>query len=487
MLKNINLGLLTTKMQAEKNTQKPPSKKDKKPEDSLKEIVSLCKRRGFVFPGSEIYGGLSNTYDYGPLGIELLRNLKNEWWRSFVSNRSDVVGLDSSIMLHPKVWEASGHLNSFNDPLVDCKHCKARLRADQYLEDKNIKTNGLSLEEVKEIFLSKSNEFACPQCGNKNTFTEVRQFNLMFSTKMGSVSGADDTVYLRPETAQGIFINFKNIVDSCRVKVPFGVAQIGKSFRNEIVARQFVFRTREFEQLEMEFFCKPGSQKEWFEYWVKFCHEWLIHIGLNKENIQIRKHEASELSFYSENTVDLEYHYPFGWGELWGIASRTDYDLKQHSNYTSKPLSYFDSETNEHYTPYVVEPALGLNRLFLALLCDAYQVENAGSKEQRIYLTLHPKIAPIKAGIFPLQKKDGLLEIATELHKDLAYDFPVELDSSGSIGKRYYRQDELGTPFCITIDYQTKEDQTVTLRHRDDARQERVQLGQIKKLLKERL
>ena len=472
-------------MQAKTNLEKINNKT--KPDDNLKEIVALCKRRGFVFPGSEIYGGLSNTYDYGPMGVELLRNLKNEWWKTFVSRREDILGLDSSIMLHPKVWEASGHLTSFNDPLIDCKNCKIRFRADQYLEEKNIITKGLNLTQIKEIFKTNIDKFTCSTCGNKNSFTEVRQFNLMFSTKMGSVENEDELIYLRPETAQGIFINFKNILDSSRVKIPFGIAQIGKSFRNEIVARQFIFRTREFEQLEMEYFCKPGTQKEFFDYWLLFCKDWLEEIGLSKENIRIRKHEKSELSFYSDKTADIEFQYPFGWGELWGIASRTNYDLNQHSKYSNKSLEYFDNESNEHFTPYVIEPALGLNRLFLAVLCNAFNVENPGKKEQRIYLKLDPKIAPIKVGIFPLQKKDGLYETALKIYKNLSQTITSEFDSSGSIGKRYYRQDELGTPFCITIDYQTKEDQTVTLRYRDDGRQERLKISNLKKVLFEKL
>lgn len=457
-------------------------------EDSLKEIVALCKRRGFVFPGSEIYGGLSNTFDYGPYGIELLRNLKNEWWHSFVSSRDDVVGLDSSIILHSRVWDASGHLDSFHDPLVDCKNCQARIRADQYLEEKqDIASRELGLKEIRQIFQKEGKNFACPQCGEKNTFTEPRQFNLMFATRMGSVGEAEEKVYLRPETAQGIFINFRNIVDTCRVKLPFGVAQIGKSFRNEIVARQFVFRTREFEQLEMEFFCTPGTQKKHFDHWVEFCLQWLYDLGIKKDNLRIRQHEAKELSFYSENTLDIEYRFPFGWGELWGIASRTNYDLKRHAAYSKKKLTYFDAEKNESYLPYVVEPALGLNRLFLAVLSDAYEVEKPNSKEQRVYLKLDPRLAPVKAGIFPLQRKDGLFEIAHSMHRKLCKTFALEFDHAGSIGKRYYRQDELGTPFCFTVDYQTKKDNTLTVRYRDDLKQERISIEQSLNFLRDKL
>ena len=466
------------------------TKKDKRssPEDTLKDIVALAKRRAFVFPGSDIYGGLSNTFDYGPYGTELLRNLKNEWWQAFVSSRSDVVGLDSSIILHPKVWKASGHLDCFNDPLIDCKNCRGRFRADQYLEEfHNIKAANMDLEAIKENFQKKGKDYACPSCGKTNTFTAPRQFNLMFATRIGSVSSSGGEVYLRPETAQGIFINFRNVLDTCRVKIPFGIAQIGKSFRNEIIARQFIFRTREFEQLEMEFFCKPNTQKEWFDYWVNFCSAWLLSLGINKENLRTRFHSTEELSFYSETTADLEYKFPFGWGELWGIASRTDYDLKQHEKHSNKKLVYYDAETNEKYIPYVVEPALGLNRLFLAVLANAYAVEKTGTKEQRVYLKLHPRLAPVKAGIFPLQKKDGLPEIAEKIYQQLSCHYPVDIDHVGSIGKRYYRQDELGTPFCFTVDYQTKEDQTVTLRFRDTTKQQRIPLTQIQAIMEEKL
>ncbi len=460
-------------------------KKEKKndrpaPEDHLKDIVALCKRRGFVYPGSEIYGGLSNTFDYGPYGAELLRNLKNEWWKAFVHKHENVVGLDSSILLHPRVWEASGHVGSFNDPMVDCKACKARIRADHYLEERlGDAGRNLTLDQMANIFTEKAAELTCPSCGAAGQFTSPRQFNLMFSTRTGAAAGSDMEVYLRPETAQGIFINFKNIADTCRVKIPFGVAQIGKSFRNEIVARQFVFRTREFEQMEMEFFCAPGTQKDWFTYWVDFCTDWLHKLGIRGENLRVRAHDPEELSFYSEGTSDIEYKFPFGWGELWGIASRTNYDLNRHAEFSRKNLEYFDQEKNEKYIPYVVEPALGLNRLFLAVLSDAYYVENEGDKEQRTVLKLHPKLAPVKVGIFPLQKKDGLAEIAREIYDELSMLFPCEYDTSGSIGKRYYRQDELGTPFCVTVDYDTKENGTVTVRHRDETTQERISKDQL--------
>ncbi|MCB1320125.1 MAG: glycine--tRNA ligase, partial [Leptospiraceae bacterium] len=412
----------------------------------------------------------------------------NEWWRAFVHNRSDVVGLDSSIMLHPEVWVASGHKHNFNDPLIDCKNCKARYRADQYIEEHFDATiQSPDMEKLSDLFKAHGSDMTCPACGSKGTFTEPRQFNLMFSTRMGSVSGSDMEVDLRPETAQGIFINFKNIVDSCRVKIPFGVAQIGKSFRNEIIARQFVFRTREFEQMEMEFFCEPGTQKEWFAYWTEFCMNWLYDMGIQPENLRIRAHEEQELSFYSDGTSDIEYQFPFGWGEIWGIASRTDYDLTAHAKHSNKKLEYNDQENNRKYIPYVVEPALGLNRLMLTVLCDAYAVENEGTKEQRTILKLHPRLAPVKAGIFPLQKKDGLPEIAKDIYDRLCRLFPVDYDASGAIGKRYYRQDEIGTPFCITVDYDTKENNTVTVRHRDSTEQERVAIDALPGYLADRL
>lgn len=477
-------GLLSVERGESMGKNEPDQKQKKEKattiEDTLKDVVALCKRRGFVYPGSEIYGGLSNTFDYGPYGVELMRNLKNEWWRRFVTEREDVVGLDSSIILHPGVWEASGHVQSFNDPMIDCKKCRTRVRADQYLEEKlGSEGTNLTLEQMTHIFETKVDQLPCPSCGATGEFTQPRQFNLMFSSRMGSTAGSDMEVYLRPETAQGIFINFKNIADTCRVRIPFGVAQIGKSFRNEIVARQFVFRTREFEQMEMEFFCRPGTQKEWFDHWVDYCASFLHSLGLKKENLKVRPHDPEELSFYSENTVDIEYRYPFGWGELWGIASRTDYDLNKHAEHSKKNLEYFDQEQNEKYIPYVVEPALGLNRLFLAILTDAYEVENEGSKEQRTVLHLHPRVAPVKIGIFPLQKKDGLPEIAKEIQKQLGRLYAVEYDASGSIGKRYYRQDELGTPYCITVDYDTKEDQTVTVRNRDTTEQTRIHKDQL--------
>jgi len=449
-------------------------------EQTLKSIVSISKRRGFVFPGSEIYGGLSNTFDYGPLGVELLQNLKKLWWEWFVHRRDDVVGLDSSILLHPKVWEASGHVANFNDPLMDCKKCKTRIRVDKFLEEKEGEDfcTGKSLEELTQHIQTKG--YACPNCGSVGSFTEARQFNLMFKTSHGaSEEGAQD-IYLRPETAQGIFINFKNVAQVSRKKLPFGIAQIGKSFRNEIMARQFVFRTREFEQIEMEYFCEPGTQKEWFEFWVTYCMDWLIRVvGLKRENLRVRSHAKEELSFYSDATSDIEYKYPFGWGELWGIASRTDYDLTQHETFSGTDLHYQDLDQKKKYKPFVVEPALGLNRLFLAVLCDAYAEEKLEKDEIRTVLRFQPRLSPFRIAVFPLMKKDGLDTLAKEIFQDLRLTWHTDYDDSGAIGKRYRRHDEIGTPFCITVDYESKESQTVTIRERDSMTQDRIPISSL--------
>ncbi|MBE8365236.1 glycine--tRNA ligase [Leptospira borgpetersenii] len=457
-------------------------------DSSLKEIVSVCKRRGFVYPGSEIYGGLSNTFDYGPYGVELLQNLKQLWWKFFVHLREDVVGLDSSILLNPKVWEASGHVSNFTDPLIDCKNCKTRIRADKFLEDQKGEgfATGLTLEKMNQVI--KENNFSCPNCGQRGTFTEARDFNLMFKTSHGASAEDSLDIYLRPETAQGIFLNFKNVVSTTRRKIPFGIAQIGKSFRNEIMARQFVFRTREFEQMEMEFFCEPGTQKEWFSHWVNYCMNWLTEqVGVKKENLRIREHEKEELSFYSEGTSDIEFKYNFGWGELWGIASRTDYDLNQHQKFSGEDLKYQDQVQNKKYVPFVVEPALGVNRLFLAVVTDAYQEEKLPDGEIRTVLRFSPKIAPVKAAVFPLMKKDGLPEKSREIFADLSKLGNIEYDDSGAIGKRYRRQDEIGTPFCITVDYDTLKDDTVTVRERDSMAQERISVTRLRNWLFERL
>lgn len=460
----------------------------KEKDESLKSIVALCKRRGFVFPGSEVYGGLSNTFDYGPPGAEVLHNLKRLWWQYFVHRREDVVGLDSSILLHPSVWEASGHVSNFNDPLMDCKQCKSRYRVDHFLEERKGEgfTTGKTLDELKKVIADE--KFTCPACGAAGTFTDPRSFNLMFKTSHGASEENAMEIYLRPETAQGIFINFKNIYTNYRKKVPFGIAQIGKSFRNEIMARQFIFRTREFEQMEMEYFCEPGTQGEWFQFWVDYCMNWLTEVvGLKKENLQVREHAKEELSFYSDRTVDIEYKYPFGWGELWGIASRTDYDLKQHEKHSGQDLKYQDQVNNRKYLPYVVEPALGVNRLFLAVLCDAYEEEKLEDGETRTVLHFAPKVSPVKVGIFPLMKKDGLDVKAREIFNDLSSHFPVDYDDSGAIGKRYRRQDEIGTPFGITIDYDTLKDNTVTVRERDSMKQERINASALKAYLIERI
>ncbi|EKR73784.1 glycine--tRNA ligase [Leptospira noguchii] len=457
-------------------------------DSSLKEIVSVCKRRGFVYPGSEIYGGLSNTFDYGPYGVELLQNLKQLWWKYFVHLREDVVGLDSSILLNPKVWEASGHVSNFNDPLIDCKNCKTRIRADKFLEDQKGEgfATGLTLEKMNQVI--KESNFACPSCGQRGTFTEARDFNLMFKTSHGANAEDSLDIYLRPETAQGIFLNFKNVVSTTRRKIPFGIAQIGKSFRNEIMARQFVFRTREFEQMEMEFFCEPGTQKEWFSHWVNYCMSWLTEqVGIKKENLRVREHEKEELSFYSEGTSDIEFKYNFGWGELWGIASRTDYDLNQHQKFSGEDLKYQDQVQNKKYVPFVVEPALGANRLFLAVVTNAYEEEKLPDGETRTVLRFSPKIAPVKAAVFPLMKKDGLPEKSREIFADLSKLGNIEYDDGGAIGKRYRRQDEIGTPFCITVDYDTLKDDTVTVRERDSMSQERISVSQLKNWLFERL
>ncbi len=457
------------------------SRENSREDSSLRQIVSLAKRRGFVYPGSEIYGGLSNTFDYGPQGIEVLNNLKKLWWQYFVHKREDVLGLDSGILLHPKVWEASGHVANFNDPLMDCKACKSRFRVDKFLEERKGEgfATGLSLEEMTRIVAEEN--YKCPNCGAEKSFTPARQFNLMFKTSHGASEMDSLEIYLRPETAQGIFINFRNILQTSRVKIPFGIAQIGKSFRNEIMARQFIFRTREFEQMEMEYFCEPGTQKEWFSHWVDYCMNWLINVvGLKRSSIRIRDHEPQELSHYSDKTSDIEFKFPFGWGELWGIASRTNYDLSQHEKFSGEDLKYTDQETRKKYIPYVVEPALGLNRLFLAVLTDAYEEEKLEDGEVRTVLRLNPRVAPVKIAVFPLMKRDGLAEKAREVYKMLLEHWYCEYDDGGAIGKRYRRQDEIGTPYCITIDYNTLEDNTVTIRNRDTMSQERIPVTSLK-------
>ena len=441
----------------------------------MEKIVALCKNRGFVYAGSEIYGGLANTWDYGPLGMELKNNIKKAWLKKFVQENRYNVGLDSAILMNPQTWVASGHLGGFSDPLMDCRDCKTRHRADNLIEDfDGTNVAGWSNEQMMD-YINEHN-IVCPNCGNHN-FTDIRQFNLMFKTFQGVTEDSKNEIYLRPETAQGIFVNFANIQRTSRKKVPFGVAQIGKSFRNEITPGNFIFRVREFEQMELEFFCKPGTDLEWFDYWRGFCRDWLYSLNMKEENLRLRDHSADELCFYSKATTDFEYLFPFGWGELWGIADRTDYDLNQHIKTSGKSLEYFDQETNEKYVPYVIEPSLGVERLFLALVTEAYDEEVISEKDTRVVLRLHPTLAPFKAAVLPLSKK--LAGEADEVYTMLSKSFMVDYDESGSIGKRYRRQDEIGTPFCITYDFDSKEDGCVTVRDRDTMEQERVKIDEL--------
>ena len=451
----------------------------KNSEKTMEKIVALCKGRGFVYSGSEIYGGLANTWDYGPLGVEFKNNVKAAWRKKFVQESQYNVGLDSAILMNPMTWVASGHVGGFSDPLMDCKECKERFRADKVIEDWCAENNydlGKSVDALSQAEMKAfidEHEIACPTCG-KHNWTDIRQFNLMFKTFQGVTEDAKNQIYLRPETAQGIFVNFANVQRTTRKKLPFGICQIGKSFRNEITPGNFTFRTREFEQMELEFFCKPGTDLEWFQYWKDFCHKWLLDLNMTDENLRLRDHEKEELAFYSNATTDFEYLFPFGWGELWGVADRTNYDLSRHSEHSGKPLEYFDQETNEHYIPYCIEPSLGADRVVLAFLCDAYdeEVVDAEKNDTRVVLHLHPALAPFKACVLPLSKK--LSEEATALYQELSDHFMVDYDEAGSIGKRYRRQDEIGTPFCITYDFESKEDGCVTVRDRDTMAQERV-------------
>lgn len=457
-------------------------------EKSMDKIVDLCKSRGFVYAGSEIYGGLANSWDYGPLGVELKNNVKKAWWKKFVQEDFHNVGLDSAILMNPETWVASGHVGGFSDPLMDCKSCKSRHRADQLIENQSdANPAGWSFEEMSSFI--RDNGIVCPVCG-KSDFTDIKQFNLMFKTFMGITEDSQNTVYLRPETAQGIFVNFANIARTTRKKLPIGVCQIGKSFRNEITPGNFIFRTREFEQMEMEFFCKPDTALEWFAYWKKFCMNWLCSLGIKEENLRFRDHEQEELAFYSEATTDIEFKFPFKeWGELWGIADRTDYDLKQHMEHSGKSLEYFDSETNTKYIPYVIEPSLGADRVTLAFLCEAYDEENIGTEEKpdvRTVMHFHPAIAPVKAAVLPLSKK--LSEKAMEVYTILAKKWNVEFDETGSIGKRYRRQDEIGTPFCITYDFDTlQKDNCVTVRDRDTMEQIRINIDELVSYLESKI
>ena len=452
-------------------------------EKTMDKIVALAKNRGFVYAGSEIYGGLSNTWDYGPLGVEFKNNVKKAWWKKFVQMSPYNVGLDAAILMNPQVWVASGHVGGFSDPLIDCKTCKARHRADKLIEEQcGFDPAGWSDQQMMDYI--REHKVACPECGGTE-FTDIRKFNLMFKTFQGVTEDSKSEIYLRPETAQGIFVNFMNVQRTTRRKVPFGIGQIGKSFRNEITPGNFTFRTREFEQMELEFFCKPGTDLEWFKYWKDYCHQFLLSLGMKDENIRLRDHEQAELSHYSNATTDIEFLFPFGWGELWGIADRTNFDLTQHQTHSGKSCEYFDPETNEKYIPYVIEPSLGADRVALAFLCDAYDEEEVGEGDVRTVLRLHPALAPYKAAVLPLSKK--LSEPARELWTKLADHFMVDYDEAGTIGKRYRREDEIGTPFCITYDFESQEDDCVTIRFRDTMEQVRLPMDEVLSFIEERL
>ena len=451
-------------------------------EKTMETIVALAKSRGFVYAGSEIYGGLSNTWDYGPLGVELKNNVKKAWWKKFVQESRYNVGLDSAILMNPQAWVASGHVGGFSDPLMDCKSCKTRHRADQLIEATGANCAGWSFEQMSQYI--NDNNIVCPDCGSCD-FTDIRKFNLMFKTFQGVTEDAKNELYLRPETAQGIFVNFSNIQRTTRKKLPFGVAQVGKSFRNEITPGNFTFRTREFEQMELEFFCKPDTDLEWFAYWKNYCHNFLLSLGIKDENLKLRDHEQEELSHYSKATTDIEFLFPFGWGELWGIADRTDFDLTQHINHSGKALDYFDQESNERYVPYVVEPSLGADRVTLAFLCEAYDEEECDNGETRVVLRLHPALAPFKVAVLPLSKK--LSEQALELRDKLAASFSVDYDDAGSIGKRYRREDEIGTPMCITYDFDTENDGCITVRDRDTMEQVRIPIDSLEQYIAEKI
>ncbi|WP_018131828.1 glycine--tRNA ligase [Effusibacillus pohliae] len=455
---------------------------------TMDQIVALAKHRGFIFPGSEIYGGLANTWDYGPLGVELKNNVKKAWWKKFIQECPYNVGLDSAILMNPQTWVASGHVGNFNDPMIDCRNCKARHRADKLIEnalaEKGIEmvVDGLSFEEMQRLI--KEHDIACPDCGAKD-FTDIRQFNLMFKTFQGVTETSANQIYLRPETAQGIFVNFKNVQRTMRKKLPFGIGQIGKSFRNEITPGNFTFRTREFEQMELEFFCKPGDDLKWFEYWREFCYKWLLGLGMTEKNLRLRDHSPEELSHYSNATTDIEYKFPFGWGELWGIADRTDFDLRRHMEHSGEDFHYLDPETNEKFIPYCIEPSLGADRVTLAFLIDAYDEEELGEGDKRTVLRFHPALAPVKAAILPLSKK--LSEEAYKIYEVLSAEFNCDFDETGSIGKRYRRQDEIGTPFCITYDFDSQTDGQVTVRERDSMEQVRMPIRELKEYLAEKV
>ena len=451
-------------------------------EKTMEKIVNLCKSRGFVYPGSEIYGGLANSWDYGPLGVLLKNNIKNIWIQKFVTENEHTVLIDSAILMNPQVWVASGHVGGFSDPLMDCKNCKTRHRADKLIEESGLAVNGWTFKKMEEYI--KEHHIKCPACGAED-FTKIREFNLMFKTYQGVTEEKKDEIYLRPETAQGIFVNFANVLRTTRRKLPLGIAQIGKSFRNEITPGNFTFRIREFEQMELEFFCQPGTDLEWFKFWKDYCENWLLSLGIKPENIRMRDHEKEELSHYSSATSDIEFLFPFGWGELWGIADRTDFDLTQHQKFSGKNLEYFDEKTQSKYLPYVIEPSLGADRVTLAFLCNAYDEETINEKDTRVVLHLHPAIAPFKAAILPLTKK--FTKEAKRIFENLSTEFTVDYDESGSIGKRYRRQDEIGTPFCFTYDFDSDADKCVTVRYRDTMQQERIAISKLNDFIRQQV
>ena len=463
----------------------------KNTEKTMDKIVALCKNRGFIFAGSEIYGGLANTWDYGPLGVELKNNVKKAWWKKFVQENPYNVGQDAAILMNPQTWVASGHLSGFSDPLMDCRECKERFRADKLIEDwcqqESVELpkpiDAFTQQEMKD-FIEEHN-IPCPSCG-KHNFTDIRQFNLMFKTHAGVTENATNEIYLRPETAQGIFVNFPSVMRSTRKKLPAGIAQIGKSFRNEITPGNFIFRVREFEQMEMEFFCKPGEDLEWFNYWRSYCRDWLLSLGMQEDHLRLRDHEPEKLAFYSKATTDFEFLFPFGWGELWGVADRTDYDLTQHQNHSGKSMEYLDPVTNEKYIPYCIEPSLGVDRAVLAFLCNAYEEQELEGGDVRTVLHFHPALAPFKAAVLPLQK-NKLGALASGIYEKLSKSFMVDYDETGSIGKRYRRQDEIGTPFCICVDFETEETGTVTIRDRDTMQQERVKVDDLEAYIAQRV
>lgn len=457
-------------------------------EKTMEKIVSLAKRRGIIFPGSEIYGGLANAWDYGPLGVELKNNIKKVWWKKFIQQNPHNTGVDCAILMNPKVWEASGHIGGFSDPLIDCRECKTRHRADKLIEDYNIENkiemNVEAMTEEEIIGYITEKKVSCPSCGKSN-FTDIRKFNLMFKTFQGVTEDSASEIFLRPETAQGIFVNFKNVQRTTRKKIPFGIGQIGKSFRNEITPGNFIFRTREFEQMELEFFCEPGTDLEWFDYWKNFCYEWLIGLGIDKESIKMRDHSEEELSHYSNATTDFEYKFPFGWGELWGIADRTDYDLRQHAEFSGEDMTYFDPTTHEKYVPYCIEPSLGVERMLLAFLCEAYEEEELEGGDTRVLMKFSNQLAPYKAAVLPLSKKLG--EQAGEVFGIISAEYNCEYDETGSIGKRYRRHDEIGTPYCFTYDFDSLDDNCVTVRHRDTMEQERIPIDKVVEFLDDKM